>query len=664
MVMMALNRYCSDCMKKGEFLPLRFVMMNISSGVWICPKDECIFPMNSSLLMDYIEDNVTSERVLRLTRPSVKKNSMNKKLGNTPPGKLLSEDQLKPFAEISPQWSYSSRSYTSGESSSSLKSNESNDNVSSKKSTISSDIVLQQGPHMTYPLWENDGLLCWLDAALAMLVLNTTLRETKSKDETSLVNHLIKDYQKLLNAFNLHGVYTQVRPQLRELRQCFLKFLQPKLLSSDDQDDSPLFLLPFILKADEKLYADLEVDFTCRFHCNECGFEKTDGFNKMIISLPNCNEDLSFDDNIHFSRACYHCFKAGQRTQFHINRHPKIMFVHFKEGVTTRQFWNEFNFTGPDNDRYIVTQIIQYLHKKRHFVLWSYSFEEKLWLQADDLKEHVVNFKYKQPRCRPEEVHLVIWERLSVLQAVIKTKLKVALPKLELSSPLDSPSVYTMLSRRFGASRCSSKTASIVSSDGLTPLHSPSGLSKVSLIKGMQNVPRFQPYMSKQKGKQSLNKSSQNRKDTGSNKVKLESDRNNESATESTKVSNFSCTSSLVLTLSEAVTASVLSSEKSSGETNDSVIAMSVTSSSSSETNDIRALPKRIDVDTTAVLNRVKDILSVEFEEMDIFPSKDETKTIESSDSYENDENEIDFQMGGVDVISDKLLDDILDGNL
>lgn len=277
----------------------------------------------------------------------------------------------------------------------------------------------------------------------------------------------------------------------------------------------------------------------------------------------------------------------------------------------------------------------------------------------------MVNYKYKQPRCRPEEVHLVIWERLSVLQAVIKTKPKVALPKLKLSSPLDSPSVHKMLSRRSGASRCSSKTASIVSSAGLTPLHSPSGLSKVSLIKGMQNVPRFQPYMSKQKGKQSLNKSSQNRKDTGSNKVKLESDRNNESVTETTKVSDTSYTSSFVSTLSEtarnAVKASVLSSEKS----NDSVIPMSVTSSCSSETNDIRTLPKRIDVDTTtAVLNRVKDILSVEFEEMDIFPSKDETKIVESSDSYDNGENEIDFQMGGGDVISDKLLDDILDGNL
>ena len=40
MVVMALNRYCIDCMESGEFLSLKLVMMNLNSGVWMCPKDE------------------------------------------------------------------------------------------------------------------------------------------------------------------------------------------------------------------------------------------------------------------------------------------------------------------------------------------------------------------------------------------------------------------------------------------------------------------------------------------------------------------------------------------------------------------------------------------------------------------------------------------------
>ena len=40
MVVMAVNTYCTDCMESGEFLSLKLVMMNLSSGVWMCPKDE------------------------------------------------------------------------------------------------------------------------------------------------------------------------------------------------------------------------------------------------------------------------------------------------------------------------------------------------------------------------------------------------------------------------------------------------------------------------------------------------------------------------------------------------------------------------------------------------------------------------------------------------
>ena len=40
MVVMAVNRYCINCMESGEFLSLKLVMMNLNSGVWMCPKEE------------------------------------------------------------------------------------------------------------------------------------------------------------------------------------------------------------------------------------------------------------------------------------------------------------------------------------------------------------------------------------------------------------------------------------------------------------------------------------------------------------------------------------------------------------------------------------------------------------------------------------------------
>lgn len=39
-VKMAVKQYCRQCMKKGEFVLLKFVMLNIESGLWACPKEE------------------------------------------------------------------------------------------------------------------------------------------------------------------------------------------------------------------------------------------------------------------------------------------------------------------------------------------------------------------------------------------------------------------------------------------------------------------------------------------------------------------------------------------------------------------------------------------------------------------------------------------------
>lgn len=39
-IMSGVERFCGHCMESGEFLPLKFVMMNIKSGLWMCPKEE------------------------------------------------------------------------------------------------------------------------------------------------------------------------------------------------------------------------------------------------------------------------------------------------------------------------------------------------------------------------------------------------------------------------------------------------------------------------------------------------------------------------------------------------------------------------------------------------------------------------------------------------
>jgi len=381
---MAVSRYCNDCMENGEFLPLKFVMLNISSGMWTCPKTECIFPMSSPLLQDYMEDNLTTERVLLLTRKHSRRSKKKQK--------SLSKDALLTLQDETSSNTYSSSSRTSDKSSSHMRTSSmtlsmtgsitsTTTTTSSYNSTEEKILISVKNENNLivkniYPIWENEGLLCWLDAALSLLVFNTTLvGEVKLNNTDSVLCVLITEYYNLLRTFKMTHRHTQISSQMKRLRRLALNFIQPKLLSNYGDEDSPLFSLPLLFKTEKKLYEKLVLEYKCEFLCNICGFEKADGFTKVIMTLPNTREDLNFDNNICFTRPCYRCSSQEQKTKLIIEKFPLIMITHFPEGATSNQYWLDYNFTSPDGEHYMVTQVIQYINHKQHFVLWAYSYQ-------------------------------------------------------------------------------------------------------------------------------------------------------------------------------------------------------------------------------------------------------------------------------------------------
>ena len=169
----------------------------------------------------------------------------------------------------------SSRNVTSDESSQSNTtvskySNSTIDDVSTISSYTSKKTIY-------YPLWENTSLLCWLDAALAMLVLNTSMPELLSDETDCLIGHLFTEYKKMLASYNTFFDYNAVQQQMDRLRNNILKFLQPKLLANYGDEDSPLFCLPLVMRTSKKLSEALEISYKCIFKCDSCGFERTDG---------------------------------------------------------------------------------------------------------------------------------------------------------------------------------------------------------------------------------------------------------------------------------------------------------------------------------------------------------------------------------------------------
>lgn len=153
--------------------------------------------------------------------------------------------------------------------------------VESTISTCTSAKTVSSGTSkkaIQFPLWENTSLLCWLDAALAMLVLNASMVELLSCESTeSLIGHLYTEYKKVLISYNTYLDFNGVKKQLDRMRTNILKFLQPKLLANYGDEDSPLVSLPLVLRTSKKLSENLEINYKCIFKCDSCGFERTDG---------------------------------------------------------------------------------------------------------------------------------------------------------------------------------------------------------------------------------------------------------------------------------------------------------------------------------------------------------------------------------------------------
>ena len=130
-----------------------------------------------------------------------------------------------------------------------------------------------------FPIWENKGLLCWLDTALALLVFNQTLsEEMKMQSDVDCIFSLIYlEYGKILKSFRYHNDYRKIEESLIELRKMALHFLQPKLLSNFGDEDSPLLSLPLLIKTHKEVYPKIEFDYECIFRCEKCAFVKKDG---------------------------------------------------------------------------------------------------------------------------------------------------------------------------------------------------------------------------------------------------------------------------------------------------------------------------------------------------------------------------------------------------
>ena len=142
---------------------------------------------------------------------------------------------------------------------------------------------------------------------------------------------------------------------------------------------------------------------------------------------------------------------------------------------------------------------------------------EKLWIEADDFKDPVVQYKHERPKCRPREVHLMVLEKVSTLK---KAQSKLNLANGNVDNDLDSLSITPISSPYSGSSSIaaqysaqSSRQTSLCSSDGILPTASATTTKKHHLKEALTNnhnntskhmkmhIPNYKPFQARSKNK-------------------------------------------------------------------------------------------------------------------------------------------------------------------
>lgn len=290
----------------------------------------------------------------------------------------------------------------------------------------SSELVPVQ-PHL---FWKNEDNLCWLDSLLAMLVNCKTIRETpcqnvKLIDEltsvpssNSAVWNLCFTYDKSCATLKAKeqqcedevtrvpaDVLCEVERQLSALRLSLFKLLQPTLKCEIGQQETPVFALPLLLRADKWAQELFQHTVRWEFKCTSCSYTLNDSVEKTLTTFTQILNDWHPLKAIHRTQ-CSNCNRKNQRRKMVLEKLSSVFALHFVEGLPRKDLSKfSFEFQGA---HYNVSTVIQYNKRLKHFATWIRQTNGS-WLELDDLK-YPHSITHKRFPFPANEIHIVFWE--------------------------------------------------------------------------------------------------------------------------------------------------------------------------------------------------------------------------------------------------------------
>lgn len=351
------EKFCGLCQANGLKRQLILFQLNLEEAILLCENKECVYPLGVTDSANLIVSRKASEvnSFLNLKRRRKKKS--------------------KPRETAEPENVFPESLYP--------------------------ESLLQ---------WQNVDSLCWLHSLLSLVANNATLNTCVKQlppNVDSLLRTLTKSFNKAQELLTINR--EQAEKDLYDVREKVWSYLQPKMKCERGVNDSPVTALPLLLRENNILAEKMLQVYQWEFNCTSCGYHQINKRKKHLATFPNVTEDFSLQ-NLSFTRPCYRCGVPQQRSRLAFDRKPDCIFLHFEQGLNFKRF-QELDLEG-EHGGYVMTQFIQYKRNPDHFICWTRDPGGKRWMELDDLKSPVCQWRSSPPNVLPSEVHIAVWEKV------------------------------------------------------------------------------------------------------------------------------------------------------------------------------------------------------------------------------------------------------------
>lgn len=444
--------HCPACRAKGKLNALKTYRISFQESIFLCEDLQCIYPLGSESLTNLISPD--SEDCHTPNKPQKRKRlETNCKNSSLPEHSKKTRNHIVTHSEPVVNGNYNGevcddfstsfpdntghqnpvRTAASVEQNETLEADNMVVATTEDPATVSVTSELEMpSKSRCLPLcqtlcvqWKNTQALCWLDCVLSALVhlavLRNTVLEVCSREEC-VFGRLFEMYHqadKLLHTHHLHGltgedckkltseIFTEIDTCLNKIRDEIFAKLQPKLRCTLGDMESPVFVLPILLKLEPHVENLFTYSFSWNFECSHCGHQYQNRCAKSLVTFTNVVPEWHPLNAAHFG-PCNSCNRKSQIRKMVLERASPILMLHFVEGLPRRDLQHyEFHFEG---SLYQVTAVIQY-QANNHFITWILD-ADGTWLECDDLKGPCAK-RHMTCEVPASEIHIVIWQRKS-----------------------------------------------------------------------------------------------------------------------------------------------------------------------------------------------------------------------------------------------------------